>query len=139
MRIFGAILASVKNRSVDVWGEALDSTSVGSGTPFPDQAPEAMIADTESPDVEIYTTPTCPDCHQLKAWLTLNGVPFTERDLTDPAVAEEAKARTGVRVAPITCHLQANSFKAACDALSQRANPKVGAIACPAIRPVRLR
>lgn len=29
-------------------------------------------------------------------------MPFTEKDLTDPAVAEEAKARTGVRVAPIT-------------------------------------
>jgi len=61
-----------------------------------------MMADTEFPDVEIFTTPTCPDCRQLKAWLTLNDVPFSERDLTDPAVAEEAKARTGVRVAPIT-------------------------------------
>lgn len=60
------------------------------------------MANTDFPEVEIYTTPTCPDCRQLKAWLTLKGVPFTERDLTDPAVAEEAKARTGVRVAPIT-------------------------------------
>lgn len=60
------------------------------------------MAGTEFPDVEIFTTLTCPDCRQLKTWLTLNGVPFTERDLTDPAVAEEAKARTGVRVAPIT-------------------------------------
>lgn len=60
------------------------------------------MPNTEFPHVEIYTTPTCPDCRQLKAWLTLNGVPFTERDLTDPAVVEEAKARTGVRVAPIT-------------------------------------
>lgn len=49
------------------------------------------MANIEFPDVEIYTTPTCPDCRQL-----------TERDLTDPAVAEEAKAQTGVRVAPIT-------------------------------------
>lgn len=54
------------------------------------------------PEVEIYTTPTCPDCRQLRAWLVRNGVPFTEGNLTDPAVAEEAKARTGVRVAPIT-------------------------------------
>jgi len=60
------------------------------------------MANTEFPDVEIYTTPTCPDCRQLKDWLTVNGVPFGERDLTDPAVAEEAKARTGVRVAPIS-------------------------------------
>lgn len=60
------------------------------------------MANPAFPDVEIYTTPTCPDCCQLKDWLVRNGVPFTERDLTDPAVADEAKARTGVRVAPIT-------------------------------------
>lgn len=53
-------------------------------------------------DVIIYTTPTCPDCRALKAWLTMQGVPFEERDLSDPKVMEEAKARTGVRVAPIT-------------------------------------
>lgn len=54
------------------------------------------------PAVIIYTTPTCPDCHALKAWLTRVGIPFEERDLTDPAIMAEAKARTGVRVAPIT-------------------------------------
>ncbi len=50
----------------------------------------------------IYTTPTCPDCHTLKAWLAARGVDFEERDLTDPAVMAEAQARTGLRVAPIT-------------------------------------
>jgi glutaredoxin len=50
----------------------------------------------------IYTTPTCPDCRALKAWLDREGVPYEERDLTDPAIMEEAKARYGVRVAPIT-------------------------------------
>jgi glutaredoxin len=54
------------------------------------------------PFVIIYTTPTCPDCHALKAWLTRLGLSFEERDLTDPAIMAEAKARTGVRVAPIT-------------------------------------
>jgi len=34
--------------------------------------------------VEIYTTPTCPDCATLKRWLTAQGVPFIERDLTNP-------------------------------------------------------
>ncbi len=29
------------------------------------------MANTEFCDVEIFTTPTCPDCRQLKAWLTL--------------------------------------------------------------------
>lgn len=52
--------------------------------------------------VLIYTTPTCPDCNALKRWLRTEGIVFDERDLTDPAVAEEAKSRTGVRVAPIT-------------------------------------
>lgn len=52
--------------------------------------------------VLIYTTPTCPDCHALKRWLGEQGVAYEERDLTDPQIAEEAKARTGVRVAPIS-------------------------------------
>lgn len=52
--------------------------------------------------VLIYTTPTCPDCHALKRWLSEQGVAYEERDLTDPLIAEEAKARTGVRVAPIS-------------------------------------
>lgn len=54
------------------------------------------------PSVEVYTTPTCPDCHALKTWLAKMGVPFIEHDLTRPEVAEEAKRRTGVRVAPVT-------------------------------------
>lgn len=53
-------------------------------------------------DVVIYTTPTCPDCHALKRWLEASGIPYEERDLTDRAVMDEAKARTGLRVAPIT-------------------------------------
>lgn len=52
--------------------------------------------------IEIFSTPTCPDCRALKAWLEGKGIPFVERDLRDPAVVEEAKRRTGVRVAPIT-------------------------------------
>ena len=52
--------------------------------------------------VVIYTTPTCPDCHALKRWLEASGIPYEERDLTDVTIMEEAKARTGVRVAPIT-------------------------------------
>lgn len=52
--------------------------------------------------IEIYTTPTCPDCLALKGWLTARSLPFIEHDLRDAAVAEEAKARTGLRIAPIT-------------------------------------
>lgn len=55
-----------------------------------------------TPDLLIYTTPTCPDCRELKLWLARTGIAYEERDLTDPLIAEEAKARTGVRVAPIS-------------------------------------
>lgn len=53
-------------------------------------------------DVTVYSTPACPDCRTLKAWLGRIGIAFTERDLTDQAVMDEAKRRFGVRVAPIT-------------------------------------
>lgn len=60
------------------------------------------MAGASHPPVIIYTTPTCPDCWALKAWLAREGVAFEERDLTDPKIMTQAKARTGVRVAPIT-------------------------------------
>jgi len=56
----------------------------------------------ETPEVIVYTTPTCPDCRALKLWLKDNGIAYEERDLSDPLVMAEAKSRTGVRVAPIT-------------------------------------
>ncbi|PJI87194.1 glutaredoxin family protein [Sphingomonas koreensis] len=54
------------------------------------------------PDIVIYSTPICPDCHALKAWLASRGLAYIEKDMSDPAIMAEAKARTGVRVAPIT-------------------------------------
>ncbi|MGI6853873.1 glutaredoxin family protein [Mesorhizobium sp. 1B3] len=60
------------------------------------------MTQTSVPHILIYTTPTCQDCHALKRWLSQQGLAYEERDLTDPEIAEEAKARTGVRVAPIT-------------------------------------
>lgn len=60
------------------------------------------MASASHPQVIIYTTPTCPDCRRLKAWLASEGIAFEERDLSGPEIMEEAKARTGVRVAPIT-------------------------------------
>jgi len=60
------------------------------------------MANFSHPPVTIYTTPTCPDCLMLKAWLAREEVAFEERDLSDHKIMAEAKARTGVRVAPIT-------------------------------------
>ena len=50
------------------------------------------MTNTGTPSVVLYTTPTCPDCHAVKRWLADQGVPFEERDLSDPQIAEEAKA-----------------------------------------------
>ncbi|MEJ5992420.1 glutaredoxin family protein [Ramlibacter sp. PS3R-8] len=60
------------------------------------------MASESHPEVIVYTTPTCPDCWALKAWLKSEGIAFDERDLSYPKIMAEAKARTGVRVAPIT-------------------------------------
>jgi len=59
------------------------------------------MASSSLPKVIIYTTPACPDCRTLKDWLDREGIVFEERD-SDPEIMEQAKARTGVRVAPIT-------------------------------------
>lgn len=55
-----------------------------------------------TPAVLVYTAPGCPDCAALTAWLRRRGVAFQTRDLSQPGVADEAKDRYGVRVAPIT-------------------------------------
>lgn len=52
--------------------------------------------------VTLYTTPGCPDCKAVRAWLEQHHVPFAERDISQPGVADEAKQRYGVRIAPIT-------------------------------------
>lgn len=61
-----------------------------------------MIDGSGRPWIEIYTTPECPDCIALKRWLRSLGIPFVEHDLRDPQIAAEARARTGMRIAPLT-------------------------------------
>ena len=53
-------------------------------------------------DILLYTSPGCPDCAALKRWFADHDIAHTEYDLSRPGVAEEAKRRYGVRVAPIT-------------------------------------
>ena len=50
----------------------------------------------------LYTSPGCPDCAAVRRYLNDRGVSFVERDVTAPGIADEAKARYGVRIAPIT-------------------------------------
>ncbi|MHB1567353.1 MAG: glutaredoxin family protein [Acidiferrobacter sp.] len=52
--------------------------------------------------IDLYTSPGCPDCLALKTWLVAHHIAWHEHDLSQTPVADEAKARYGVRVAPIT-------------------------------------
>ena len=52
--------------------------------------------------VIVYTAPGCPDCAAVKQFLHERGIAFEERDISHPDVAQEAKTRYGVRIAPIT-------------------------------------
>jgi hypothetical protein len=47
-----------------------------------------------APRIQIFTTPTWPDCLALKRWLNAHNLPLVERDPRDPEIAEEAKRRT---------------------------------------------
>ena len=50
-------------------------------------------AENSSPAVVIYTLSTCPHCAEAKAYLTTNGIPFTNRevDSDDEHMAELMK------------------------------------------------
>lgn len=53
--------------------------------------------------VEVYTTPTCGFCRQLKAYLQQRGVPFTEHDVSrDPQAAAQMVQLSGQRGVPVT-------------------------------------
>ena len=61
-----------------------------------------MTDETTRPWIELYATPQCPDCIALKRWFRNMGIPFIEHDLRDPLIADEARQRTGMRIAPLT-------------------------------------
>lgn len=50
----------------------------------------------------LYTSPGCPDCAAVKNYLKQRQLDFEERDISAPGMADEAKSRYGVRIAPIT-------------------------------------
>lgn len=52
--------------------------------------------------VLLYTSHGCPDCIAVRGYLQQHEIAFEERDISAPGVADEAKARYGVRIAPIT-------------------------------------
>ncbi len=52
--------------------------------------------------LQLYVSPGCPDCAALKGWLADHAIAWEEHDLSKSGVAEDAKRRLGVRVAPIS-------------------------------------
>ena len=53
--------------------------------------------------VIVYSTPTCGWCKVLKEFLNRKGVPYTERNATEPGVLEDLTARSGqeIRMVPV--------------------------------------
>ncbi len=61
-----------------------------------------MTADQAAPrEVIVYTTPLCPPCDRLKAYLRSRGVAFRVADLMmEPEAAEELERRN-IRATPV--------------------------------------
>lgn len=52
-------------------------------------------------DIEIFTTPTCPYCKKLKAWLDENDYEYTEYDVSEnKEKAQYMVEKTGQRGVP---------------------------------------
>lgn len=60
------------------------------------------VSDQATRQVLLYTSPGCPDCAAMRGYLNAHRIEFEERSVATPGVADEAKSRYGVRVAPIT-------------------------------------
>ena len=53
-------------------------------------------------NIDVYTTPTCGYCHQVKEFLARRGVEFTEHDvLVDRAAANEMVSKSGQMGVPV--------------------------------------
>ena len=49
----------------------------------------------------IYTTPTCMYCHALMEWLDQQGIEYTQKDLTNPVVADSIERELGYPVTTV--------------------------------------
>ena len=53
--------------------------------------------------VTVYSTPTCPYCHQLKAYLKENNVSFEDKDVaTDAEARDEMVQKSGQLGVPVS-------------------------------------
>ena len=54
------------------------------------------------PQVIVYSTPTCPYCHQAKEYLQSKNIPFTDYNAAaDPEKAEEMFNKSGQMGVPV--------------------------------------
>ncbi len=54
------------------------------------------------PKIVMYTSPSCGFCTMAKQYLSQKNAEFEEKDVSDPANAEEAVKRSGQMGVPIT-------------------------------------
>lgn len=51
--------------------------------------------------VELYRTQSCTEGQQVALWLWRAGVPYGDRDLSDPAVSAELRRRARIGISPV--------------------------------------
>lgn len=51
--------------------------------------------------IDIYTKPGCPYCAAAKEDMDKKGIPYSEHDVSDPAVKEEAISIAGEAKVPV--------------------------------------
>jgi glutaredoxin-like YruB-family protein len=52
-------------------------------------------------NIETYTSPTCPFCHQAKAYLNAHNIKYTDFDVTDPKNAQAMIDKSGQMGVPV--------------------------------------
>lgn len=66
-------------------------------------SPKDQQTDKTTPQVVVYSSPTCGFCHMVKEYLTDHGVAFEERDIsTDQEALMYVLEKVGQAVTPIT-------------------------------------
>jgi glutaredoxin-like YruB-family protein len=63
----------------------------------------AMASGRPQKSVRVYSTPTCSWCNTLKTWLSRNGIPYTDIDVSrDEKAAQDLVRRSGQQGVPQT-------------------------------------
>lgn len=53
-------------------------------------------------ELELYTRPTCSDCQDAKKYLSVNDIPYADKDVSQNlSLEEELKKISGTRIVPL--------------------------------------